>query len=363
MGKDLDILEGLFGPPGGAGTPRATNTASHELPEFALPADQFIPDLGSYDHILVCNSGGKDSMAAMLLLLELGISPQRIENHHHEVDGREGSRLMDWPVTHSYMEKVSEAFNVPVYFSWKVGGFEREMTRNNCGTAPITFTRGDGTLVTMGGERSKANTRMKFPQVSADLCVRWCSGFLKADVMSRLLINDERFTGSRTLVITGERAQESANRARYAVFEPDRADLRNGRTAPRHIDHWRPVKEWPEALVWSILRKYRLRAHPAYWAGFGRCSCFSCIFGSSNQWATVAAMSPAHFKRIADYENQFGVTIHRSRTVVEQASRGTCYPSAAQWASVALADTYEMPVFMDPWELPAGAFGESTGPV
>jgi diphthamide synthase (EF-2-diphthine--ammonia ligase) len=52
-------------------------------------------------------SGGKDSLAAMLLLLELGVSPERIENHHHEVDGREGSRLMDWPVTHSYMQKVS----------------------------------------------------------------------------------------------------------------------------------------------------------------------------------------------------------------------------------------------------------------
>ncbi len=46
------------------------------------------PDLQSYDHILIGFSAGKDSVACLLTLLEAGVSPSRIELHHHEVDGR-----------------------------------------------------------------------------------------------------------------------------------------------------------------------------------------------------------------------------------------------------------------------------------
>jgi 3'-phosphoadenosine 5'-phosphosulfate sulfotransferase (PAPS reductase)/FAD synthetase len=48
------------------------------------------------------------------------------------------------------------------------------------------------------------------------------------------------FRDGKTLVVTGERAEESPNRARYKVFEPHRADNRHGRRVIRHVDHWRP---------------------------------------------------------------------------------------------------------------------------
>jgi hypothetical protein len=46
------------------------------------------PDLASYDHILVFTSGGKDSLACLLHLLEVGVELARTELHHHDVDGR-----------------------------------------------------------------------------------------------------------------------------------------------------------------------------------------------------------------------------------------------------------------------------------
>lgn len=356
MSKDLDI----FGPLVEGTAPLMTAA----LAQFgASPTShQFIPDLDEYERIVVFHSGGKDSMACLLFLLDQGVPRSRIEIHHHDIDGREGgSSLMDWPVTRSYIEVMGCELGIPVFFSWKQGGFEREMLRDNCGTAPITFTRGDGTLVTMGGERSKANTRRKFPQVSASLQVRWCSGVLKIDVASRLLVNDPRFTEGKTLVITGERAEESANRAGYAVFEPDRSDNRLGRT-PRWIDHWRPVHAWKECEVWALIEKHRINPHPAYHVGFGRASCMNCIFGSSNQWATIREIAPIHFARIAAYEKEFGTTIHRKLSVNEQADRGTCHPTAHQWKEVALSTEYTPSFFIDPWVLPAGAYGESCGP-
>ena len=87
-----------------------------------------------------------------------------------------------------------------------------------------------------------------------------------------------------------------------------------------------------------------------------------CIFGSKNQWATVRDISPEGFQKIADYERQFLVTIHRKDTVVQRADAGTPFTSDPMWAEIANGRTFDRPVFMDPWVLPPGAFGESCGP-
>ncbi|WP_197708314.1 phosphoadenosine phosphosulfate reductase domain-containing protein, partial [Escherichia coli] len=55
---------------------------------------------------------------------------------------------------------------------------------------------------------------------------------------------------------------------------------------------WRPVHKWSEKDVWAILERHRIRAHPAYFLGWARCSCMSCIFGSPSQWASVAQIAP-----------------------------------------------------------------------
>ena len=77
-----------------------------------------------YDKVIVYFSGGKDSLACFLHLLDLGVELEKIELWHHEIDGREGSDLMDWPITKSYCDNFAKTFNVPIYYSWKVGGFE-----------------------------------------------------------------------------------------------------------------------------------------------------------------------------------------------------------------------------------------------
>lgn len=339
------------------------------------PVANTLPDLASYDHVIVAFSGGKDSLACVLHLLELGVDPARIELWHHDVDGREGSDLMDWPATRGYCRAVARALGLPLYCSWKVGGFEREMLRADARTAPIRFEQPDGTVGQVGGTAGKLATRRRFPQVSADLSVRWCSAYLKIDVCARAIANQPRFVGKRTLVVTGERAQEGRvskdgtplGRAAYKTFEPHRCDRRAGTRVRRHVDAWRPVHAWLEADVWAIIERHGIDPHPAYKLGWGRVSCAVCIFGNPDQWASLQRVAEERFERVAAYEDAFGVTIQRARSVRHLAVLGNAYPATAdaQVVAQAMDAGFNRDVRVAPgtWQLPAGAYGDSCGPV
>jgi 3'-phosphoadenosine 5'-phosphosulfate sulfotransferase (PAPS reductase)/FAD synthetase len=351
------------------------------------------PDATSYDHYIVSFSGGKDSMACLLHLLELGVCRSNIELWHMLVDGRPtdppppandrrstlpsprplslgegqvsegrgGEAFMDWPVTEAYCHEVAQHFGLPLRFAWKEGGFLREMLRDQQPTAPTHYELPDGTVATIGG-RGPAGTRLKFPQVSADLSVRWCSAYLKVDVCSAAVNNQERFRGKRTVIVTGERGEESSNRAKYAVHEPDRTDRRHGKLK-RHVDHWRPIRDWPEADVWAIMQRWKVRPHPAYQLGWSRVSCATCIFGNAQQWASAAQVLPGQVQAVAEREAESGLTIKRKVSVPELVATGTPYPDMdPELVAIARGTTYPLPIIMDPWHLPRGAFGDGCGP-
>lgn len=333
-------------------------------------AEETRPNLEEYDFYIVAWSGGKDSLACILHLLEAGVPREKLELWHHEIDGRDENGnapargLMDWPSTPGYCKTVAEALGIDLYFSWKVGGFEAEMLRENELTNPICFETPSGEIRMKGGENGSPNTRRKFPQQSANLSTRWCSGYLKVDVARTALRNQERFRNAKTLFVTGERAEESSARKEYAKFEKHDCDLRDGVRFQRLIDHWRPVHSWSEQRVWDIIECWSIRPHPAYQLGWGRVSCMTCIFGSANQWASVKEIAPEKFERIAKLEEEFGYTIDREMSVREQARIGEAYEGMDQeTVRDALDPDYDRPAKVEEWTEPSGAFGESCGPI
>lgn len=315
----------------------------------------------SYDTYLVAFSGGKDSLAALLHLLESGVDKSKIELMHHVIDGREGSTLMDWRCTDSYCKAVADAFDIPIYYSWRVGGFEREMCKENDIIAPVKFECPDGTIAQAGGLKGKVATRRMFPQQAADLKTRWCSSVLKIQVCEMAIRNQKRFEGQRTLVLTGERGEESTQRSKYAQFETHKADARTGKG--RHVDHWRPVLNWTEQQVWDIIKFWKVNPHPAYQMGFGRVSCAGCIFGDANQWASLLKINPEQVHAIAAHEDDFGKTISTKKiSVLEQAAKGKPYAAINRFRSeLASSETYDDYIITPNWSLPAGAFTKGCG--
>jgi 3'-phosphoadenosine 5'-phosphosulfate sulfotransferase (PAPS reductase)/FAD synthetase len=324
------------------------------------PNTSVLLPLNQYDKIIVALSGGKDSAACALHLLDLGVPTEKIELWHQAVDGR-GERFMDWPITESYCVAFAQAIGVPLYFQWREGGFLREMLRNNTPTAPVQFMTRSGGIKHVGG-KGPDGTRMKFPQVSADLSVRWCSAYLKIDVARRVFSNDCRFDDGTFLFISGERRQESAARSKYA--EVERHPSTNRR---RRIDQWRCIIDWTEEQVWGIIRRHRIRPHPAYYLGWGRVSCALCIFGDEDQWASARALLPDQFKRISNYEKSFGVTIQRSRSIEQLADAGTSFiPDDERLRTLSMSEEYPQSMILVPqheeWIMPPGAFKRAGGP-
>jgi hypothetical protein len=79
----------------------------------------------------------------------------------------------------------------------------------------------------------------------------------------------------------------------------------------------------------------------------------------------LRAVFPRAFHRVRHREAASGKTIHRALDVGRLADRGTPFPSAllrSDERAQAEDSVWRMPVLMDPWAIPAGAFGDSAGP-
>lgn len=300
----------------------------------------------------------------MSLFIAPGVPKHKIELWHHEVDGREHKQhFMDWPCTTPYVRQFASAFNVPLYFSWREGGFKREMLRDDCPTAQTHFETPTG-ILTRGG-KGENDTRKMFPQISSNLSVRYCSSYLKIDVGSIALNNQPRFNDARTLTLSGERAEESGARRKLQIFQPDRSDARKG-SLKRHVDRCRLVHQWREEQIWDIIARWRIQPHPAYRLGWSRVSCGPCIFLTPDGWASARVVLPEQFNEIVYYERQFGKTIDRTMDVTAKAALGKPYPQCSNAKLVAEARdrNWDYPIILPEgeWELPPGAFGENGGP-
>jgi len=354
-----------------------------------------------YDYIVVAFSGGKDSLACILHLLDMGIPKEKIELWHHEVDGRETGHFMDWTVTPGYCQAVADALELPIYYSWRVGGFRGEMLRENERTKPIKFeiptdikkSGGKNNIMQSGGKGGQPSTRRKFPMVTSNLNTRWCSAYLKIEAGRAAMNNQARFNHKKTLMITGERAQESTARSKYKAFEimshcdTARKKLKTFESMNiggcneskekknRHVDAWRPVFKWDIKEVWDIIKEHSINPHPCYRLGWGRCSCAGCIFSKADQFASLEIADPSCFYQIAQYEEDFGLTIkskvkqkdkvktYYSIPLIEYARTGTPFKMKETDVLAVNSETFDEPVFMPHWKLPPGAFADqTTGP-
>lgn len=343
----------------------ARNTCPLSFEELAVqdnPRQIELKDLTDYDFILVSYSGGKDSLACILYLLELGIPKERIQLWHQDVDGGStGSPLMDWPVTKNYVVVTGEALGIKTEFQWREGGFKGELLRENALTGPVGYTY-NGKEIHLPTRQGKRSTRRKFPAKSPDLRRRWCTPYLKIDVFRRVINNNPDFQNKNILVITGERREESPARSKYLETE-----IHPCNAGGRVVHWWRSVIDWPESIIWGIIERHRIAPHPAYLLGWNRTSCFGCVFSTPDLWHMMREIAPERFNYLVELEKELNFTIDNNLTLSQMADKGKSRIPDGKERLVKLAleggiTTEEF--FQEKWELPAGAFrGAEGGPI
>jgi len=256
-----------------------------------IPIEYFgDPDLrwfAANGKIVVLFSGGKDSLAILLYTIEvavsLGLDPREcMEIWHHAIDGRPrkhggpAGNVWDWPVTESYCEEVARCLGIPFYLSWREGGLQGCVMRGAKGIEwreTACFELPNGKIGHEPIQCGKTSTQV------------------------------------RHLNVSGERAEESTNREAYSErsFHAE-WDLKAGRWKGKHtsrgmhVEDWKPCHKWCEYDVWGIIYRWGIVPHPAYYLGWGRLSCMTCIFGSKDQWLTIEAIDPKRWRYFVGLE-------------------------------------------------------------
>jgi 3'-phosphoadenosine 5'-phosphosulfate sulfotransferase (PAPS reductase)/FAD synthetase len=315
-------------------------------------------DFNKYDKIIVSYSGGKDSTACVLSLLDLGVPKEKIELWHQAIDGMSPTQksFFDWPSTEGYVNKVSEHLGLQLNWQWRAYGFYGEMNRENSLTRDIWYLH-NNKLNILYTTKGKKTTRKKFPAKSPDLNKRWCSAYLKIDVCARVINNVIK--GGKILFISGERREESPKRAKYKEVELHRTNTRQ-----RLVHHFRPVIDWKEQSVWDIMERYQILPHPVYYLGFPRLSCRSCIFFTPDHWSTLNDVDSKVTQILSSVEEEFGYKLDNKYTIPEMIALGKSKitESNRHWIYKAV-NSFTDNISTTKWELPAGAFGTGGGSI
>lgn len=346
--------------------------------------------LEDYDKIIVLFSGGKDSLAAVLDLLDRGVPKEKIELWHHDIDGGHPTRHMDWPVTRPYVRAVAEHLGITLRVSWRINGFWGEVYRVGA-SWPIRYTDGQEIRECKQSPKQIRSAelrekilddrdrqelegmghRMKFPAKSGDLATRWCSSILKITVADSVIRNMDELNAidglaqdAKILVISGERRQESAGRSKYNEMETHRTNA----TAKAHrlVHQWRSVIDWDEAQVWGEIKAHHIAPHPCYAAGWNRCSCAMCIFGLPKHWAGLRELFPDWVAEVEEDERILGFTLDNKKTLSEyigDAKSCVCHDNPKALHQLITGEFGLDDVYSEYWALPSGAFqGAEGGP-
>jgi 3'-phosphoadenosine 5'-phosphosulfate sulfotransferase (PAPS reductase)/FAD synthetase len=244
--------------------------------------DYVIPELPSemlsineYDEVHINVSGGADSVVTVLVALHgYKIPKEKIKMVHMRVDGdpndKSKRQLFDWPETDDYLQYTSRVLDIPLIVIW-----------------------GDMSL------EERIRDRGMFP----DAKCRFCTSYMKRDVYAKWV---RQYDNCKILLLSGERSEESSNRAKTPIFELHSAHA-TGRK--KRIVHWfRPIKHMLKTEVRQLIADHGIDLHPCYeWVT--RCSCKFCIFNTSAEMGRTSQLFPNDWEYLKQMERDLEHTM------------------------------------------------------
>ncbi|WP_439444472.1 phosphoadenosine phosphosulfate reductase family protein [Xanthomonas translucens pv. translucens] len=242
-----------------------------------LPAIDELIERGAL--FVVSHSGGKDSQAMLIKLLER-VPPAQLLVVHASLGASE----------------------------WH-GALEQAQGQAEAAGLPFLVARARKSFLDMVEHRFKVRPG---PNSSCwpSATNRQCTSDLKRGPIEREVRRYVKAKGFSAVVsCMGMRAAESPARAKRPVMQPNKRNTIRG----REWWEWLPIHEMPTAEVWHTIAAAGQVPHPAYLAGNQRLSCVFCILASPRDLANGARHRPELFERYREVEQRTGYTMHQSR--------------------------------------------------
>lgn len=225
----------------------------------------------------VNHSGGKDSQAMLIKLLEIVPKGQLVVIHAALGE-------IEWPGTLEHAEKQAQDAGLPFIVARATKSFFEMVERRFEGRPEVP----------------------SFPSAST----RQCTSDLKRGPIERELRAYAKAHGFTKIVsCAGIRAQESAARAKQT---PWKRDVKNS-VAGREWFNWCPIFTLSTVEVFATIKAAGQEPHWAYKAGNERLSCMFCIMGSRRDLQNAALHNPALAAKYIALEEKTGYTMHMSR--------------------------------------------------
>lgn len=263
-------------------------TSSLRLP-WAPPALAAVPDLSTYDRVVIATSAGKDSQTALrntvLECRRQGYPLERVRVVHADL-GR-----VEWPGVVELARAHAKHYGLELDVISRTGRTVQKSGK--------CYARGEryGDLldhIRRMGFWPRRDTRYCTSDHKRDQIVR------EIGVMVRAL--EIRGRATRVLDVVGMRAQESPLRAKMLPLARDR----RASSSRREIDIWLPIHGWSEDEVWRDIWASGVPWHPAYDWGMPRLSCSICVFAGIDALRIAVMMRPELGLEYAAVEREIG---------------------------------------------------------
>jgi len=245
-----------------------------------------VPDLGTYDWIVVSISGGVDSQAALDVVVTEA--------------GRQGVPLSRIVTVFADLGKDDEHPGTPELAAEHAAHYGLRHER-----VFRVVPDGEGGQVQQG-LADHIEDRGMWPDSER----RFCTSDMKRGPIWKLftrLAAESREAGAagrvRILDVQGKRAQESPKRRREAPFT---ANERASNLTRRQVDTWLPVHHWLKEQAFERAQQAGTRVHPAYAAGLPRVSCIACVLAPKSALVRAAQLYPQVFARKLAQEQRMG---------------------------------------------------------
>lgn len=259
-------------------------------PLICLPPE--IRDLQTFGEVVfVVNvSGGKDSTATALAMVEAGIPHRRVF----------ADTQWEAPETYEHIELLRD----------KLG--------------PIDVCGYPGGMPAKIREGARFASRMQ----------RWCTRELKIEPL-RAYCDAIEATGAIVVTVTGIRAEEgTATNGRAEMAEVEDDTQWGGWM-------WRPIHKWTIADVLAIHHRHGVPVNPLYQRGHDRVGCYPCVMANKEDVRLVAEHAPERIAEIRALEEV--VTAERLRRNEETPGR-YAYPDASFFLKAANRSTPGAPI-------------------